>query len=246
MTRLDAVTWPYAARSEGLRTPNLLIRGFLASWSSCPTGPCHARDRRQWSLRGLALSRPDGSWLGSSCGDVGRASDLGLCSWDLCHRPHPMEALEGGCRVIAPSPATALVRSSPPPPSRYPAWPRPIADEVLDAVALVSARAAVIGAGSGRPGVAVSALNRRWIADRRHRSPSGGWAGVRWRRTTRRGGRRRPKGWRVLRFHLDHERAVSDWAGWAHDQTEGWTSTTDPAGWDHRRAYVDRTDPGGP
>jgi hypothetical protein len=40
-----------------------------------------------------------------------------------------------------------------------------------------------------------------------------------------------------LRFHLDHERAVRDWARWAQEQTASWTSTTDPGSWDHRRAY---------
>jgi len=39
-----------------------------------------------------------------------------------------------------------------------------------------------------------------------------------------------------LRFVLDHERTLATWARWALEQTEGWSSTTDPAGWDHRRA----------
>ncbi len=37
-----------------------------------------------------------------------------------------------------------------------------------------------------------------------------------------------------LRFVLDHEAAIATWARWALDQTEGWRSTTDPRGWDHR------------
>jgi PadR family transcriptional regulator, regulatory protein AphA len=40
------------------------------------------------------------------------------------------------------------------------------------------------------------------------------------------------------RFHLDHERLVADWARWALAQTEGWTSTTDPGGWDHLDAFA--------
>ena len=39
-----------------------------------------------------------------------------------------------------------------------------------------------------------------------------------------------------LRFVLDHERSIARWARWALDQTEGWTSTRDAGGWDHRRA----------
>lgn len=39
-----------------------------------------------------------------------------------------------------------------------------------------------------------------------------------------------------LRFHLDHERHVGDWARWARAQIEGWRSPTDPGDWDFRRA----------
>jgi hypothetical protein len=39
-----------------------------------------------------------------------------------------------------------------------------------------------------------------------------------------------------LRFIRDHERTIATWARWALEQTEGWRSTTDPAGWDHRAA----------
>lgn len=42
-----------------------------------------------------------------------------------------------------------------------------------------------------------------------------------------------------LRFQLDHERSVGDWARWAIDQTAGWRSTTDPGAWDHRRVFTD-------
>jgi PadR family transcriptional regulator, regulatory protein AphA len=40
-----------------------------------------------------------------------------------------------------------------------------------------------------------------------------------------------------VRFHLDHEQLVSDWARWALLQTEEWVSTTDPGGWDPRVAF---------
>lgn len=40
-----------------------------------------------------------------------------------------------------------------------------------------------------------------------------------------------------LRFHLDHERTLRDWARWALDQVGEWESTTDPGTWDHRVAY---------
>jgi PadR family transcriptional regulator AphA len=42
-----------------------------------------------------------------------------------------------------------------------------------------------------------------------------------------------------LRFHLDHERTIRDWARWALAQVSEWTSPTDPASWDHRVAYAD-------
>ena len=35
-----------------------------------------------------------------------------------------------------------------------------------------------------------------------------------------------------VRFHLDHEQLVADWARWALVQTEEWVSTTDPGDWD--------------
>jgi DNA-binding PadR family transcriptional regulator len=40
-----------------------------------------------------------------------------------------------------------------------------------------------------------------------------------------------------IRFHLQHEVLVGDWARWALEQTEGWASTTDPAGWDPRLSF---------
>jgi len=36
----------------------------------------------------------------------------------------------------------------------------------------------------------------------------------------------------ALRFHLDHERHLIDWARWATDQVATWHSPTDAAGWD--------------
>lgn len=42
-----------------------------------------------------------------------------------------------------------------------------------------------------------------------------------------------------LRFQLDHERSIGEWARWAIDQTAGWRSTTDPGSWDHRTAFAD-------
>lgn len=39
-----------------------------------------------------------------------------------------------------------------------------------------------------------------------------------------------------LRFHLDHERHLAEWATWALDQTKSWRSPVDAAGWDWRRA----------
>ena len=40
-----------------------------------------------------------------------------------------------------------------------------------------------------------------------------------------------------LRFVLDHERSIAQWARWALDQTEGWRSAADPGSWDHRQAF---------
>lgn len=39
-----------------------------------------------------------------------------------------------------------------------------------------------------------------------------------------------------LRFHIDHERLVGDWARWALDQVNEWPSTRDPGDWDRRAA----------
>lgn len=36
----------------------------------------------------------------------------------------------------------------------------------------------------------------------------------------------------ALRFHLDHERHIIEWATWATDQVATWHSPTDAAGWD--------------
>ena len=44
-----------------------------------------------------------------------------------------------------------------------------------------------------------------------------------------------------LRFVLDHERAIAGWARWALGEVEGWPSTTDPGGWDHRAALASAT-----
>jgi PadR family transcriptional regulator, regulatory protein AphA len=41
-----------------------------------------------------------------------------------------------------------------------------------------------------------------------------------------------------LRFVLDHERGIGDWARWALAQIETWRSTNDPADWDHRQALA--------
>jgi PadR family transcriptional regulator, regulatory protein AphA len=41
-----------------------------------------------------------------------------------------------------------------------------------------------------------------------------------------------------LRFHLDHERLIAEWARWALEQTAEWASTTDPGTWDHTRTYA--------
>jgi PadR family transcriptional regulator, regulatory protein AphA len=39
-----------------------------------------------------------------------------------------------------------------------------------------------------------------------------------------------------LRFHLDHERHLVEWATWAQEQVSTWRSPTDAAGWDWRAA----------
>ena len=41
----------------------------------------------------------------------------------------------------------------------------------------------------------------------------------------------------ALRFQLEHERLIGDWARWALDQTGGWRSVADPGSWDHREAF---------
>lgn len=38
----------------------------------------------------------------------------------------------------------------------------------------------------------------------------------------------------ALRFQLDHEQHLAEWARWANEQTKGWRSPTDPAGWSWR------------
>lgn len=43
----------------------------------------------------------------------------------------------------------------------------------------------------------------------------------------------------ALRFQLDHERTIGDWARWALEQTAGWRSSIDPGTWDHRTALPD-------
>lgn len=40
----------------------------------------------------------------------------------------------------------------------------------------------------------------------------------------------------ALRFHLDHERHLAEWATWAESQVSGWRSPTDAGGWDWRSA----------
>ena len=45
---------------------------------------------------------------------------------------------------------------------------------------------------------------------------------------------RRHLGALCLRLQHDQERAVLEWARWAHEQVDTWRSTTDPGGWDTR------------
>ena len=47
-----------------------------------------------------------------------------------------------------------------------------------------------------------------------------------------------------LRFQVDHERTIGEWARWALEQTAQWTSATDPGPWDYRRVFPEhaRTD----
>jgi DNA-binding PadR family transcriptional regulator len=40
-----------------------------------------------------------------------------------------------------------------------------------------------------------------------------------------------------LRFLVDHERAIGNWARWALEQTAQWTSATDPGSWDYRQVF---------
>lgn len=40
----------------------------------------------------------------------------------------------------------------------------------------------------------------------------------------------------ALRFQLDHERTIGEWARWALEETADWRSTTDPGSWDYRQA----------
>ena len=46
----------------------------------------------------------------------------------------------------------------------------------------------------------------------------------------------------ALRFHLDHEALIAEWAAWARAQVAQWRSPTDPAAWDWRAALADRRD----
>ncbi|HEX4903033.1 MAG TPA: PadR family transcriptional regulator [Acidimicrobiales bacterium] len=39
-----------------------------------------------------------------------------------------------------------------------------------------------------------------------------------------------------LRFHVDHERHLVEWATWAQEQVSAWRSPVDAAGWDWRAA----------
>jgi len=42
----------------------------------------------------------------------------------------------------------------------------------------------------------------------------------------------------TLRFQVDHERQIGDWARWARDQIADWHSPTDPGPWDYRRVFT--------
>jgi DNA-binding PadR family transcriptional regulator len=42
----------------------------------------------------------------------------------------------------------------------------------------------------------------------------------------------------TLRFQIDHERQIGDWARWARDQIADWHSPTDPGPWDYRRVFT--------
>ena len=40
-----------------------------------------------------------------------------------------------------------------------------------------------------------------------------------------------------LRFLVDHERTIGEWARWAVAQTAQWTSASDPGTWDYRQVF---------
>jgi DNA-binding PadR family transcriptional regulator len=40
----------------------------------------------------------------------------------------------------------------------------------------------------------------------------------------------------AIRFQLDYNQMISNWAEWATEQTDGWTDITDPNAWDWRAA----------
>jgi PadR family transcriptional regulator AphA len=40
-----------------------------------------------------------------------------------------------------------------------------------------------------------------------------------------------------LRFLVDHERTIGEWARWALEQTAQWTAATDPGTWDYRQVF---------
>jgi PadR family transcriptional regulator, regulatory protein AphA len=42
----------------------------------------------------------------------------------------------------------------------------------------------------------------------------------------------------ALRFQIDHERSIGDWARWALEQTAEWVSPTDPGSWDYRTVFA--------
>jgi DNA-binding PadR family transcriptional regulator len=51
-----------------------------------------------------------------------------------------------------------------------------------------------------------------------------------------------------LRFHLDHERLIAEWARWALEQIAGWRSPIDPGDWNHTDVFSadELADLGGP
>lgn len=42
-----------------------------------------------------------------------------------------------------------------------------------------------------------------------------------------------------LRFMLDHQQLIGNWARWSLEQTAQWRSPTDPGEWDYRAAFAD-------